>query len=161
MAPEGRAMQKGTVVQGVEKLVLPVLQDLGLELVDIEYRREGQGWVLRIFIDREEGGVSLDDCSRVSHLTGDLIEVDDLISNSYRLEVSSPGLDRPLKKEQDFLKYKNRRIRLNTFAPIEKRRNFKGTILDFREGVLHLEAQGGPFKIPLDNIAKANLEIEI
>ncbi|MCA9482623.1 MAG: ribosome maturation factor RimP [Nitrospina sp.] len=154
-------MQKGTVVQGIEKLVLPVLQDLGLELVDIEYRREGQGWVLRIFIDRGEGGVSLDDCSRVSHLTGDLIEIDDLISNSYRLEVSSPGLDRPLKKEQDFLKYKNRRIRLNTFAPIEKRRNFKGTILDFREGVLHLEAEGGPFEIPLDNIAKANLEIEI
>ena len=154
-------MQKGTVVQGMEKLILPVLKDMGLELVDIEYRREGQGWVLRIFIDREEGGVTLDDCSRVSHLTGDLIEIDDLISNSYRLEVSSPGLDRPLKKEQDFLKYKNRRIRLNTFAPIENRRNFKGTILDFREGVLHLDAQGGPFEIPLSNIAKANLEIEI
>ncbi len=154
-------MQKGSVVQTVENLIQPVLKDLGLELVDIEYRREGQGWVLRIFIDREDGGVTLEDCSRVSHQTGDLIEIDDLITNPYRLEVSSPGLDRPLKKEQDFLKHKNRRIRLNTFAPIEKRRNFKGTIQDFREGILYLEAESGPFEIPLDNIAKANLEIEI
>lgn len=153
-------MRKGSVVQTVENVVLPVLDDLGLELVDIEYRREGKGWVLRVFIDKE-GGITVDDCTRVSHQVGDLIDIDDLIPNAYCLEVSSPGLDRPLKKEQDFIKYKERRIQLNTFAPIDTRRNFKGTIKDFREGVLFLEAQGIPFEIPLDNIAKANLEIEI
>ncbi len=153
-------MRKGSVVQTVENVVLPVLDDLGLELVDIEYRREGKGWVLRVFIDKE-GGITVDDCTRVSHQVGDLIDIDDLIPNAYCLEVSSPGLDRPLKKEQDFIKYKERRIQLNTFAPIDTRRNFKGTIKDFREGVLFLESQGVPFEIPLDNIAKANLEIEI
>ncbi len=153
-------MQKGSVVQTVENLILPVLEDLGLELVDIEYRREGRGWVLRLYIDKE-GGVTLEDCSRVSRQVGDLIDIDDLIPNEYCLEVSSPGLDRPLKKEQDFIKYKDRRIQLNTFAPIDTRRNFKGTIKDFREGTLFLDAQGEPFEIPLDNIAKAKLEIEI
>ncbi|QPJ62673.1 MAG: ribosome maturation factor RimP [Candidatus Nitronauta litoralis] len=153
-------MQKGSVVQTVESLVLPVLKDLGLELVDIEYRREGKGWVLRIFIDKE-GGITVNDCTMVSHQVGDLIDIDDLIPNAYCLEVSSPGLDRPLKKEQDFIKYKERRIQLNTFAPIDTRRNFQGTIKDFREGVLFLESQGVPLEIPLDNIAKAKLEIEI
>lgn len=153
-------MQKVSVVQTVESVILPVLEDLGLELVDIEYRREGKGWVLRIFIDKE-GGITVDDCTAVSHQVGDLIDIDDLIPNAYCLEVSSPGLDRPLKKEQDFIKYKERRIQLNTFAPIETRRNFKGTIKDFREGVLYLDAQGTHYEIPLDNIAKAKLEIEI
>lgn len=153
-------MQKGSVIQTVESLILPVLKDLGLELVDIEYRREGRGWVLRIYIDKE-GGITLDDCARVSRQAGDLIDIDDLIPNEYCLEVSSPGLDRPLKKEQDFIKYKDRRIQLNTFAPIDTRRNFKGIIKDFREGKLFLDAQGEPFEIPLENIAKAKLEIEI
>ena len=94
-------MQKGTVAQSVESLILPVLEDLRLELVDIEYRREGKSWVLRIFIDKE-GGIAVEDCTRVSHQVGDLIDIDDLIPNAYSLEVSSPGLDRPLKTEQDF-----------------------------------------------------------
>lgn len=153
-------MQKVSVVQTVESVILPVIEDLGLELVDIEYRREGKGWVLRIFIDKE-GGITVDDCTGVSHQVGDLIDIDDLIPNAYCLEVSSPGLDRPLKKEQDFIKYKERQIQLNTFAPIDTRRNFKGTIKDFREGVLFLDAQGIHYEIPLDNIAKAKLEIEI
>ena len=156
----GRKMQTGTTTQKVEKLILPVLEEMGLELVDLQYRREGKGWVLRLFIDRE-GGVNLEDCSRVSHQVGDLIDIDDCIPNAYCLEVSSPGLNRPLKKERDFIKYKDRRIRLNTFAPINAQRNFKGTIKDFRDGVLYLETQGIPHEIPLDNIAKANLEIEI
>lgn len=153
-------MQKVSVIQTVKNVILPVIEDLGLELVDIEYRREGKGWVLRIFIDKE-GGITVDDCTGVSHQVGDLIDIDDLIPNAYCLEVSSPGLDRPLKKEQDFIKYKERQIQLNTFAPIDTRRNFKGTIKDFREGVLFLDAQGIHFEIPLDNIAKAKLEIEI
>ncbi len=153
-------MQKGTITQAVEDLVLPVLQELNLELVDVAYKKEGRNWILRIYIDKE-GGVTVDDCSRVSHRISDLIDIEDLIPNHYLLEVSSPGLDRPLKKEADFLKYKNRSIRLSTFAPIGSRRNFKGTIQDFREGRLFLEAQGTLFEIPLDNIAKANLEIEL
>ncbi len=153
-------MQKGTVAQSVESLILPVLEDLRLELVDIEYRREGKGWVLRIFIDKE-GGIAVEDCTRVSHQVGDLIDIDDVIPNAYCLEVSSPGLDRPLKTEQDFIKYKDRHVQLNTFAPIDTRRNFKGTIKDFRDGVLFLDAQGVSFEIALENIAKAKLEIEI
>ena len=152
-------MSKGTTTQTIEALVLPVLKELGLELVDIEYKREGKNWVLRIYIDKE-GGITVNDCSQVSHQVGDLIDVDDLISNAYSLEVSSPGLDRPLKKSQDFLKFKSRRIRLTTFAPLGNRRNFKGVILDFRDDTLFLQAEDDAFEIQFNNIAKAKVVLE-
>ncbi|MFQ5483492.1 MAG: ribosome maturation factor RimP [Nitrospinaceae bacterium] len=150
----------GSIVQTVEHLVQPVLADMGLELVNVEYKKEGQHWVLRIYIDTEEG-VTVDHCSAVSRQVGDLIDVEGLIPVHYYLEVSSPGLDRPLKREQDFVRFKSRRISVKTFAPIGDRRNFKGTILDCKEGLLYLDAQGTAYEVPLDNIAKANLEIEI
>ena len=153
-------MKQSNIVQAVEGLIRPVVEDLSLELVDVEYKREGRNWVLRVFLDKE-AGITVDDCTQVSRQIGDLIEIDELITNPYVLEVSSPGLDRPLKKESDFLKFKNRRIRLSTCSPINKRRNFKGTIQEFKDGTLFLDAQGTLFEIALSNIAKANLEIEL
>ena len=153
-------MGKSSVAQSVEDLITPALNSEGLELVDVEYKKEGKDWALRVFIDKP-GGITLQDCQATSHRVEDMIEIDGLIPSHYILEVSSPGLDRPLKKEKDFLKYKGRRIRLTTFSPINNQKKFKGTIQEFKENTLFLEDQQEVFKIPLIHIAKARLEIEL
>jgi ribosome maturation factor RimP len=140
-------------------MVDPILLDEGLELVDIEYRRESKGWVLRLILDKE-GGITLDDCTRVSQEVGRNLDVEDFIQTPYTLEVSSPGLTRPLKTEKDFMKYCNRLIKVKTVDPIENRRQFKGRLLGVSEGRIEIEGEGGVFQIPLSNVAKANLEIE-
>ena len=152
-------MAKVPVSQAVMGLIEPVLIAEGLELVDVEYKKEGKTWVLRIFIDKE-GGVSVEDCQKVSHLTGDLIDVEETITTPYNLEVSSPGLDRVLKREKDFLKFKGRRIRLNSLSPINNRRKFTGILKDFKDQNVILEFDGKLIEIPLRQIGKANLVIE-
>ena len=100
-------MGLSSICQEIFRLVEPVLQTENLELVDVEYKKEGKQWFLRIFIDKISG-VTLSDCQSVSHQIEDLIEVENLINRKYIFEVSSPGLDRPLKKERDFLRNKAR-----------------------------------------------------
>ena len=143
----------------VQQAVEPVLQSQGLELVDLEYQREAQGWVLRIYIDRE-GGITIGDCAEVSREVGAILEVRDLIPNPYVLEVSSPGLTRSLKKAEDFKKYKTHLVKIKTFEPLEGRRNFKGILLALEGATVRLETEGRVYDIPLQGIAKANLEIE-
>jgi len=132
----------------------------GLELVDVEYKKEGKNWVLRIYIDKA-GGVTVEDCQKVSHLTGDLIDVEETITTPYSLEVSSPGLDRVLKRDKDFLKFKGRKIRLHSLSPIDNRRKFSGLLTDFRDQTVIMEIDGKVFEIPLSKVGKANLVIEI
>ena len=143
----------------VRKIADPILSDEGIELVQIDYRREARGWVLRLYIDKE-GGVTLDDCTRVSHEVGRSLDVEDVILNPYTLEVSSPGLTRSLKDEKDFIKYCNRLIKVKTFNPIENQRQFKGRLLKVSDNRIEIETSTGVVQIPLGNVAKANLEIE-
>ena len=151
-------MQK-EIVDRVRAMADPILSNEGMEWVEIEYRRESKGWVLRLYIDKE-GGVTLDDCTRINQEVGRSLDVEDFILASYTLEVSSPGLDRPLRKEKDFVKYCNYRIRVKTFDPIEHRRQFKGKLLGITENRIEIEMDGGVVQIPLSNLAKANLEID-
>jgi ribosome maturation factor RimP len=144
----------------IKILAEPILFDEGMELVDVEYRRETNGWVLRLIVDKE-GGVSLDDCSRVSQTVGRMLDVEDFIESPYHLEVSSPGLDRPLKSEKDFLKYRNRKIRVKTSTPILDRRQFKGKLLGVTGDGIQLQIDGEIVSIPLSSVAKANLEVEL
>ena len=152
-------MGKGSVTESIEGLVTPIIHENRLELVDVEYKKEGKNWYLRIFIDKE-GGVTVDDCTRVSREIEDLIDVEEVVPSSYVLEVSSPGLDRPLKGEKDFLRFKGKRAHVTTYTPIQEQKNFKGTIRDFREDVLVLDIDSRPVEIPKNQIAKARLEIE-
>jgi ribosome maturation factor RimP len=152
-------MAKVSVSQAIMDLIEPVLSIEGLELVDVEYKKEGKNWVLRIFIDKE-GGVTVADCQKVSHLTGDLIEVEETIITPYSLEVSSPGLDRVLKREEDFLKFKGRQIRLHSLSPIDNRRKFIGILADFKDQTVFLELDEKLLEIPLRKVGKANLVIE-
>jgi ribosome maturation factor RimP len=153
-------MAKVSVSQAVMDLIDPVLNIEELELVDVEYKKEGKNWVLRIFIDKV-GGVTVADCQKVSHLTGDLIEVEETIITPYSLEVSSPGLDRVLKLEKDFLRFKGSQIRLHSLSPIDNRRKFIGILADFKDQTVFLELDGKLLAIPLSQVGKANLVIEL
>lgn len=153
-------MGKAPVTQSVTELIEPGLLADGLELVDVEFKKEGKNWILRIYIDRE-GGVTLADCQKVSRLAGDLIEVEEVIEPVYTLEVSSPGLNRVLKKEKDFLKYSGKKIYLQCHAPMDGRKKFTGILTGFIDQSIHLEVDGQHYTIPLNLVAKANLVIEI
>jgi ribosome maturation factor RimP len=153
-------MGKAPVTQSVTELIEPGLQADGLELVDVEFKKEGKNWILRIYIDRE-GGVTLSDCQKVSRLAGDLIEVEEVIEPVYTLEVSSPGLNRVLKKEKDFLKYSGKKIYVQCHAPMDGRKKFTGILTGFIDQSIHLEVDGQHYTIPLNLVTKANLVIEI
>ncbi len=147
------------IVDRVCAIADPILSNEGMELVEIEYRRESKGWVLRLYIDKA-GGVTLNDCTHISQEVGRSLDVEDFISTPYTLEISSPGLPRPLKKEKDFMKYCNQIIKVKTIDPIENRRQFKGKLLGISENRIEIETEGGVIQIPVSNVAKANLEID-
>ncbi len=149
--------EREDIKKKVEEIVTPALELLGFELVDLEYNLEPKGWVLRIYIDKK-GGVTIDDCVFVSEEIGRILDVEDPIPHSYNLEVSSPGVDRPLRKERDFLKNVGRKVRVRLREKMDGRRNFRGRILDFENGQLVIEVEGqGIFRLPHESIEKAKL----
>ena len=107
--------------QQLEQLAEALVASEGMELVDLEYRRQGRRWMLRLFIDKD-GGVTLDDCANISRELGDLLDVKDVIPQAYVLEVSSPGLNRRLRKKEDFSRFAGRKVRLRLVAPIDGRK---------------------------------------
>jgi len=149
------------IVERVRALAEPILTDRGLELVAVEFQREARGWILRLYMDRA-GGVTLDDCQKVSEEIGDHLDVADVIDHPYHLEVSSPGLDRPLTRDADFLAFTAKVARITTREPIEGQRNFRGRLAGLVDGAVILDlADGRQVRIPRGLIAKARLEIEL
>ena len=137
-------------------LIEPVIAAQGMEILEIEYRRESVGWVLRIFLDSERG-ISVEDCAEISRIAGDLLDVADLIQAPYNLEVSSPGIDRPLRKPEHFQKYIGNIIEARTISPIQNRRNFRGELKQASfEGVV-IECEAGNYSIPMSLIERARL----
>ncbi|UCF56920.1 MAG: ribosome maturation factor RimP [Deltaproteobacteria bacterium] len=147
------------VTKQVADLVEPILDEMGFELVDVEYLSKYGRWVLRLYIDKE-GGVTIDDCARVSGEIGDLIDVRDIIKHEYILEVSSPGLNRPLKKERDFIRATGKRVKVRMVTPVNGRRNFTGYLKNFEDGTLYVEAEGTLVALPWLEVDKANLVYE-
>ncbi|GAB4340505.1 MAG: ribosome maturation factor RimP [Desulfobulbaceae bacterium] len=147
------------IITAVEKYATPLLADMGLELVEVQYRTEGHGWVLRLFIDRE-GGVTVDDCAAVSREISAWLDVEDLIEHAYHLEVSSPGLERPLNKIGDFERFAGRRARIKLREPLEGRKVFVGTIGEADGGGVVLETEAGPVRLEFDAMAKARLTLD-
>ena len=148
-----------SITEQVTDLIEPPLEGMGFELVDVEYLSTHGKWVLRLYIDRD-GGVTLEDCARVSREIGDLIDVKDIIVHNYVLEVSSPGLDRPLKKEKDFEHAIGKKIKVKTVAPVKGRRNYTGYLRNFQKGILYMELENGPIHFPWKEVEKANLVYE-
>lgn len=152
-------MQRQTIIDEVSQLVGPVIEDMGYELVDVEYVTNYGRWVLRLYVDKE-GGITLDDCAQASREVGDLIDVKEIIDHEYVLEVSSPGLNRPLKKEKDYLRALGKKIRVRMISPVEGRRNFTGTLKTFQEGTLGLEMEGRLVTLAWQEVERANLVYE-
>ncbi len=153
---------KQTVEARAAKLAEPVIAGLGLELVDVEFLHERDSWILRLFIDKP-GGVGLEDCETVSRSVETVFDVEDVIRHAYHLEVSSPGLDRPLKKPEHFHRAEGRKIRVKTFGPLgdPPRRNFRGVLTEVADDGVTVDVEGaGAFRISFRDIAKANLEFE-
>ncbi len=147
------------ITKQVADLVEPILGEMGFELVDVQYLPKYGRWVLRLYIDTE-GGVTIDDCARVSREIGDLIDVKDVIMHEYILEVSSPGLNRPLKKEADFIWARGKRVKVRMVKPVNGRRNFTGYLKNFEDGTLYVEAEGSLMALPWVEVEKANLVYE-
>ena len=147
------------ITRGVSELVDPILEGMGFELVDIEYVSQQGRWVLRLFIDKK-GGVTIDDCAYVSRELGDLIDVRNFIDHPYVLEVSSPGLDRPIKKEKDILMSMDKKIQVKMATHVKGRRHYTGFLRDFREGVLYMDVDGELVALDWRQVHKANLVYE-
>jgi len=154
---------KDTYEEKIRELIEPVLEAEGMELILAECLRMKTRWVVRLYIDKPEG-VTIDDCSDVSHLVGDILDVHDLPPAAYTLEVSSPGLNRPLVKDQDFIKYRGRQVTVKTSAKIDGVRNFRGVLADYiDEGgkkALLLEVGGKSFTIQREMVQSAHLEYD-
>jgi len=154
------------VVERVKAVAEPLCVSLGLELVDLEYLREGPSWVLRVFIDRP-GGVVLEDCTALSNALGVALDVEEtglaplMGEQAYSLEVSSPGIERPLKKPADFQRFSGQKVKVKTYAPLpgdpSGRKSFSGKLLGLEGDTVALESTEGPLVIPLKAIAKAHL----
>lgn len=153
---------KEEIVSAVEKLIQPLVEAQGLELVDVEFTRPRRGRAnLRIFLDRP-GGITLEEITRISRIVGNLLDVHDLIESSYNLEVSSPGLTRELKKPRDYERYKGRLVRLTTRSPIAGRQVHRGILKGLEdEEIVCLEEDGEVQRIPLAEVAKARLDFKL
>jgi ribosome maturation factor RimP len=158
-------MAKGDVVDQVREVALPILDSMGIELVELEFRKEGPGMVLRLFIDKP-GGILLDDCSAVSRELSEILDVEEIIPVEYNLEVSSPGLNRPLTKPADYDRYVGKLVKVRTYEMIadaagNRRKTFLGQLEELKDGIIHIRLkEGQSAAIPFDKVAKANLEFE-
>ena len=152
-------MGKTSIYQSVADLIEPTLRGSNIELVDVEYKKTGKIWVLRVFIDKNQG-VTVHDCQELSREIEDLIEIHELIDDHYVLEVSSPGLNRPLTKDTDFLRNKGKRIQIKTYSPINNKKENVGTVIDCVNGTLFLEDKKDILKISLTEIAQDELIIK-
>lgn len=142
----------------------PLIAAEGLELLDLEFLKEHEGWVLRLFIDNPNGGVGVDECAIASRAVDKALDVEDVVPHEYNLEVSTPGLNRPLKKLAHFERVKGELVRIKTFGPLFEppRKNFLGTLKDVSPDAVTVEVEGaGPFTIALKDIARANLEFDV
>ena len=144
----------GRIEAEVEKIVEELLENTALELVAVDYVKE-RDWYLRVFIDKE-GGVDLDDCQDLSRKLEELLDAQDLIKTSYILEVSSPGLDRELKKPRDFQREMGKDIDVSLFAPLDGKKVVTGPLSAYDGETINV----GDMAIPMDKVAKGNLHID-
>ena len=148
-------------VEQVRQLLDPILESMGLSLWDLEFHKQGPQWLLRIFIDREPGGVMLSDCETVSRDLSAALDVEDIILHAYTLEVSSPGLDRTLSKPGHFVRFTGSMVRIKTYQPIDGQKVFRGRLLGLVEGMVRVELEAEKIiEIPIAGITKASLEVE-
>lgn len=132
-------MTKRRIEDVVSELVLPIVEKLKFELVDVEFLKEGANWYLRVYIDKP-GGIAIDDCQAVSEELSDRLDEADPVKMSYILEVSSPGLERPLKKESDFERFRGEKVEIKLFQPINGKKVFEGELLGLTDNKVNIKS---------------------
>lgn len=148
-------------VEKIQRMLDPILQSMGLVLWALEFQKQGPKWLLRIYIDREPGGVTLNDCETVSRDLSATLDVEDIIPHAYTLEVSSPGLDRALTKPEHYLRFIGSTIKIKTYQPINGEKVFRGKLLGMVENSAAVQSEtGAVLEVPLSNISKASLEVD-
>ena len=145
-----------TFLSSVNRLAEPVCDAEGIELVHAEYQMEPGGKVLRLYIDKPDG-IGIDDCAAISRQVSDLLDVYIESDHRYRLEVSSPGSNRPLTKQTDFKRFKGQLARIQSSRSIDGQKKFKGTLTDIKDGIVTLTVVEKPVAIPFEDITKARL----
>lgn len=143
----------------IEKDLEALLAAEAMELVDLQYRNE-RGWVLRLFVDKP-GGVTLDDCQAVSDKVGAFLDAANVMNHGYTLEVSSPGLDRVIKKDKDFQRFVGHRVAVRLRAPVEGRRRYQGFLKGLEDGRIVLENEGALVRLERAGVEEARLDPEI
>nr|MBV6630331.1 ribosome maturation factor RimP [Oceanococcus sp. HetDA_MAG_MS8] len=144
------------LARDIEALIAPTIEGLGYELLCLEFAQAGHDTILRVYIDHANG-IGLEDCETVSRALSAQLEVEDPIPEAYRLEVSSPGWDRPLVKEEHFLAFVGSEAKVKMAVPLDGRRNFRGFILSASDGQVQLLVDGTEFSIPLADVDRARL----
>lgn len=145
----------------IENLLIPVAENEGMEIVDVQYARENGSWVARVFIDKENG-ITMDDCEHMSHVLGAFLDESDILKDSYMLEISSPGVNRVLKKEKCFKRFTGSKVKIKSFNAVNNQKNFLGTLLSCENGKVKIDdVTNGEVEIDFSNIKKANIEADI
>jgi ribosome maturation factor RimP len=168
------AIAEPSIAERARALLEPVVAREGFELREVEWLREGPSWVLRLYVDRQgPGGVGVEDCQELSRTVEPILDVEELIGSPYTLEVSSPGVERPLRKPEHFERFKGERAHVKSYGPLQgtaapaageaatgPRKNWTGILRGFRDGAVEIEVDGVLHRIPGDQIAKAHLEYD-
>ena len=152
----------GKVADTVTDFVLPIAHSEDLNLIDVEFLKEGSDWILRIFLENKDGDLTIEECEKVSRALSMILDEEDPIDKSYILEVSSPGLERPLKTEEDFKRFKGELIAVKTFKKIDGEKEFIGTLKNFEsDSITLLLKNDQEITIDYNLVARANLTFEI
>lgn len=153
-------MEYITEAEEIKRIILPVLEEMQTELVELKLVKGPGGLILKLLVDKDKGGINLDECAQINKKIGEILDCQDIIKNKYILEASSPGLDRPLKTKNDFLRCMDRRVKFFLKENIEGKLEIDGQVLDADEETVEVNAQGKNLRIPFSKINKAKQLIE-
>ena len=153
-------MDTVALLENVEKIVNPVVESLGLELIEREFIFDQGRWVLRLYIDREGKGVTIDDCETVSRALEPVLDVEDIIPQKYFLEVSSPGIERPLRRPKDFERFAGSFVKLDTNEKLGDRHHFSGVLKGLRNNQIVLQEGEQEWQIPFESLKRAKIRSE-
>lgn len=151
-------MNKKQIVETVETYLEPILEESQLALVDVEYVKEGPNYYLRIYIDKE-GGVNIKDCQTTSRAIEKVLDEKDFIKEAYNLEVSSPGLDRVLKKDREFKYFNGRLVDVKLYKALDGEKLYTGTLINKTEDTLYIDDEGTALEFDMKNVAVVRLAI--
>ncbi|MBC2856486.1 MAG: ribosome maturation factor RimP [Cetobacterium sp.] len=145
-------------LEKIEKIISPATEELGLELVDVEYVQEGGYFYVRVYIEKKDGEINLEDCAKLSHKIDE--PIDALIEHKFFLEVSSPGIERPLRKESDYVRFTGEKIKVSLKHKLDDNKNWTGILEKIENGIVYLNIESKILEIPFGEIRKANIVFE-